>query len=80
MWKFVRKRLPHPFWEVGNTDVITRFLLKNKGVSFLLEYVVYDYIEIGDSYKENGIRHQTVDICFANATSLPLLSLCDISL
>lgn len=25
----------HPFWEVGNTDVITRFLLKNKGISFL---------------------------------------------
>lgn len=38
----------HPFWEVGNTDVITRFLLKNKGISFLPEYVVDDYLEQGD--------------------------------
>lgn len=30
----------HPRLEVGNTDVITRFLLKNKGISFLPEYVV----------------------------------------
>lgn len=37
----------HPFWEVGNTDVITRFLLKNKGISFLPEYVVRDYIKSG---------------------------------
>lgn len=37
----------HPFWEVGNTDVITRFLLKNKGISFLPEYVVQDYINDG---------------------------------
>ena len=38
----------HPFWEVGNTDVITRLLLKNKGISFLPEYVVHDYLEQGD--------------------------------
>lgn len=37
----------HPFWEVGNTDVITRFLLKNKGISFLPEYVVRDYVQDG---------------------------------
>lgn len=37
----------HPFWEVGNTDVITRFLLQNKGISFLPEYVVRDYIQDG---------------------------------
>lgn len=37
----------HPVWEVGNTDVITRFLLKNKGISFLPEYVVRDYLECG---------------------------------
>lgn len=37
----------HPFWEVGNTYVITRFLLKNKGISFLPEYVVRDYIKDG---------------------------------
>lgn len=37
----------HPLWEVGNTDVITRFLLKNKGISFLPEYVVTDYIKSG---------------------------------
>lgn len=30
----------NPRWEVGNTDVITRFLLKNRGISFLPEYVV----------------------------------------
>ena len=38
----------HPVWEVGNTDVITRFLLKNKGISFLPEYVVRDHIKNGD--------------------------------
>lgn len=37
----------HPFWEVGNTDVIIRFLLKNKGISFLPEYTVQDYIQNG---------------------------------
>lgn len=37
----------HPVWEVGNTDVITRFLLKNKGISFLPEYVVGDDIRDG---------------------------------
>lgn len=37
----------HPFLEVGNTDVITRFLLKNKGISFLPEYVVRDYVKDG---------------------------------
>lgn len=37
----------HPFLEVGNTDVITRFLLKNKGISFLPEYVVRDYLKDG---------------------------------
>lgn len=37
----------HPFWEVGNTDVITRFLLKNRGISFLPEYVVRDYLADG---------------------------------
>lgn len=37
----------HPFWEVGNTDVIVQFLLKNKGISFLPEYVVREHIEAG---------------------------------
>lgn len=37
----------HPFLEVGNTDVITRFLLENKGISFLPEYVVRDYLKDG---------------------------------
>lgn len=37
----------HPFWEVGNTDVITRLLLKNKGISFLPEYVVREYVDNG---------------------------------
>lgn len=37
----------HPFGEVGNTDVIIRFLLKNKGISFLPEYVAQDYIKKG---------------------------------
>lgn len=36
-----------PFLEVGNTDVITRFLLKNKGISFLPEYVVHNYVKNG---------------------------------
>lgn len=37
----------HPVLEVGNTDVITRFLLKNKGISFLPEYVIRDYVADG---------------------------------
>ena len=37
----------HPFLEVGNTDVITDILLQNKGISFLPEYVVKDYIADG---------------------------------
>ncbi len=37
----------HPFLEVGNTDVITRFLLEGKGISLLPEYVVKDYLESG---------------------------------
>lgn len=37
----------HPRLEVGNTDVITRFLLKNKGISFLPEYVVKDDVAEG---------------------------------
>lgn len=38
----------HPFLEIGNTDVITRFLLQNRGISFLPEYVVRDYLNSGD--------------------------------
>ena len=37
----------HPRLEVGNTDVITRFMLKNKGISFLPEYVVKDDVAEG---------------------------------
>lgn len=37
----------HPFLEVGNTDVITRFLLENNGISLLPEYVVREYIKDG---------------------------------
>lgn len=37
----------HPFLEIGNTDVITRFLLQNRGISFLPEYVVKDYLDNG---------------------------------
>ncbi len=37
----------HPFLETGNTDVITEFLLKNRGISFLPEYVVSDYLKEG---------------------------------
>lgn len=37
----------HSRLEVGNTDVITRFLLKNKGISFLPEYVVKDDVAEG---------------------------------
>lgn len=35
----------HPFLEIGNTDVITQFLLQNRGISFLPEYVVREYLE-----------------------------------
>lgn len=38
----------HPFLEIGNTDVITRFLLQNRGISFLPEYVVRDYLDSGE--------------------------------
>lgn len=37
----------HPFLETGNTDIITRLLLENRGVSFLPEFVVQDYIRAG---------------------------------
>lgn len=37
----------HPVLEIGNTDVITRFLLQNKGISFLPEYVIRDYVADG---------------------------------
>ena len=37
----------HPFLETGNTDVITKMLLQNRGVSFLPEFVVRDYIQEG---------------------------------
>lgn len=34
----------HPFLETGNTEVITKLLLQNAGISYLPEYVVRDYI------------------------------------
>ena len=37
----------HPFLETGNTDIITRMLLHNMGVSFLPGYVVQDYLRSG---------------------------------
>lgn len=37
-----------PFLEIGNTDVITKFLLRNRGVSFLPEYVVREYLDSGE--------------------------------
>lgn len=37
----------HPFLETGNTDVITKMLLQNRGISFLPEFVVRDYIRDG---------------------------------
>ena len=37
----------HPFLETGNTDIITRLLLQNRGVSFLPEFVVRDYLKSG---------------------------------
>lgn len=42
-----QKTINCTFLEVGNTDMITRFLLKNKGISFLPEYVVHDYLKDG---------------------------------
>ncbi len=41
----------HPFLEIGNTDVITRFVLQNKGISFLPNYVVAPYIQNGTLVK-----------------------------
>lgn len=38
----------HPFWEVGNTDVITDIVLSNRGISFLPEYVVKKYVDRND--------------------------------
>lgn len=37
-----------PFLEIGNTDVITKFLLRNRGVSFLPEHVVGEYLDSGE--------------------------------
>lgn len=35
----------HPFLETGNTDIITQMLLKNRGISFLPQFVVEKWIE-----------------------------------
>ena len=37
-----------PFWEVGSTDVITRFLLAGEGISLLPEFVVREHLEKGE--------------------------------
>ena len=37
----------HPFLETGNTGVITTMLCQNRGVSFLPEFVVREYIQRG---------------------------------
>lgn len=37
----------HPCLEIGNTSVITRFLLQDRGISFLPEYVVRDELDSG---------------------------------
>lgn len=37
----------HPFLEIGNTDVIVRFLRQGRGISFLPEYVVRDELDQG---------------------------------
>ena len=37
----------HPFLEIGNTDVIIRYLLKNGGISFLPEYVIREELNRG---------------------------------
>lgn len=37
----------HPFLEIGNTDVIVRFLRQGRGISFLPEYVVRDELKRG---------------------------------
>lgn len=37
----------HPFLEVGNTDVITRFVEENRGISFLPEYVIREGLDHG---------------------------------
>lgn len=36
-----------PFLETGNTDVITKMLLHNMGISFLPEYVIREYVAGG---------------------------------
>lgn len=37
----------HPFLETGNTEVITKMLLQNRGVSFLPEFVVQEHLRAG---------------------------------
>lgn len=38
----------HPFLEIGNTDIIIRYLLKNGGISYLPEYVVREELDRGE--------------------------------
>lgn len=38
----------HPFLEIGNTDIITRLVLQNRGISFLPEYVIREYVNSGE--------------------------------
>lgn len=37
----------HPFLETGNTEVITKMLLQNAGISFLPEYVIRQHLKTG---------------------------------
>lgn len=37
----------HPFLEIGNTDVIVRFLCQGRGISFLPEYAIRDELKRG---------------------------------
>ncbi len=37
----------HPFLEIGNTEIITRFVAEDRGISFLPEYVIADGVNNG---------------------------------
>lgn len=37
----------HPFLEIGNTEIITRFVSEGRGISFLPEYVIADGVNNG---------------------------------
>ena len=69
----------HPFLETGNTDIITKMLLENRGISFLPEFVVRDYIQaVSYTHLEDTTLSQIIQmVSDAAATKAPIAKVAD---